>query len=186
MRDLCFDLSFAPVLTPFTAVCPIPGGFNVTRKNVGLDARGKIQAPGIEGIALQNAVGFLDHSHGLLERTTSWRWAIGAGVLDDGTPVGFNLIEGFNDNRENVIWLGSSLYKVPPATFDRTRRAWRITTADDMVDLTLNPEGSRDEDMNLGFVSSRYTQPLGTWSGRLMGNEVVGLVGVAEDHTAKW
>src|SRR5262249_7693174 len=84
---------------------PVPGGgtrgtlsrdgVNVTQKSVGLLASGRMEI-GRRTYALDGGVVGLDGTHGFLARHTRWNWAMGCGRLDDGTPLGFNLVAGFN------------------------------------------------------------------------------------------
>ncbi len=180
---LNFDVVLSETLAPFTAICPNKGGFNITRKNVALAAQGRFWGE-FEG-SFQDAQGMMDHSHGSMDRKTSWKWAIGSGAVGD-TTAGFNLIEGFNDDLENVVWIGDKQVFVSPCHFEQGEKQWSVRSEDGEVDLTLDIEGVRAEDLNLGLVSSRYSQPLGTWRGQLLGEEISTMVGVAEDHHAVW
>src|SRR5262249_23713369 len=94
---------------PLSLVAPVPGasvagggssvlrrdGVNVTQKSVGLLAAGRLEV-GRRRYSLDGGVVGLDSTHGFLARHTQWRWAMGCGRLDDGTPLGFNLVAGFN------------------------------------------------------------------------------------------
>lgn len=186
MADLDFDLVLEEELSPFTAVCPNGKLFNITRKNVSLTGRGRISSDKLGEIVISDGLGFLDHSHGLMERVTQWKWAIGAGVQPDGGRIGFNLIQGFNNDLENVFWIDGKVLALPSVRFDCGSEAWRVFDDAGLVDIRLEREGERSEDLNLGLVSSKYSQPLGTWSGEIAGVEFEGLVGVGEDHLAKW
>ncbi|WP_136715275.1 DUF2804 domain-containing protein [Halorientalis salina] len=177
---------------PVTAICPVDEGrhpgVNVTQKSTCLSASGSVDWRG-RSHTFDGADGMLDFSHGLLARDTRWRWAIATGTTADGTPIGFNLIDGFNSGLENAVWIGDERRAVDGAsfTFDSRNPAstWTVETDDGVVDVRLDPEGVRSEDTNLGLVVSRYAQPLGTWRGTV-GDHRVELVGVAETHHAKW
>ncbi|WP_254840204.1 hypothetical protein [Natronomonas marina] len=52
------------------------------------------------------------------------------------------------------------------------------------TDLRLG-EGRREEDVDVGPLTSRYDQPFGTWHGTVAGRDVEA-VGVAERHLARW
>lgn len=209
--ELRFDESERP---PMTAICPVieqaeddgnpaddgesadetpdePRGVNVTQKQSGLPVEGRVFAGGRSfRLTADGTSGLLDYSHGLLARDTAWRWAIGSGRLDDGTPVGFNFSEGFNGGLENVVWLDDQLQRTDAVHFDyrptKPHEPWTVRTPDGSIDLTLFVEGVRRHQTNFRIVTSEYIQPLGTWHGRVVDREVHGLFGVAESHSALW
>lgn len=176
-------------LTPLAAVCPVPGGrLNVTHKEAALSAHGTAVVRG-QRFALDGA-GFLDHTHGLLARRTTWRWAAAFGHTDDGRPVGINLVHGFNEGLENAVFVGGKALGVGAATFHfdpaRPSAPWKVTTDDGAVELTLEVEAVRSANVDLRVARSRYEQPIGGWSGRIADVRVSNLLGVAEDHDALW
>ncbi len=174
-----------------TAVAKVPGGgVNLTCKQAALRAFGTVELGGRTHELGASAMGLLDYTHGLLARETAWRWAAGSGRLADGSPVGFNLVEGFNDGLENGVWIGGRPQAVGAAAFSwdpgRPEARWRVQTADGRVDLRLDVEAVRAKDLDLGLAASRYRQPIGRWSGRIGGAAMEGVFGVAEDHLARW
>lgn len=190
--SLSLRLASGPGCGALSAICPVaghPGAVNVTQKNAPLQVSGEVVAAG-HRFRLDGAAGFTDYTHGLLARDTAWRWAAAFGALPDGRPVGLNLTEGFNDGVENVVFLGGEPRGVGAARFQwdkaRPEAPWSVTTDDGAVDLRLAVEGVRREDVDLKLAVSRYAQPIGTWSGTLAGERVDGLLGVAEDHVARW
>jgi len=181
--DLDVNLEAGP--DPFTAVCPVAGHperYNVTRKQIGLQARGGMRLGG-HFQDLGHGHGLLDHSHGLLARTTTWKWAMGGLSGKDG--LGFNAIQGFNDDRENCLWLGEELIFFDRTEIRQGESNWSVKSSCGRVDLEMEVEGVREEDVNLKLVKSVYRQPLGVWRGKLLGEDVE-FAGVAEDHLAKW
>jgi len=176
------DLTFTATAPPMTALCPTPVGWNVTRKQVSLSVAGVVR--GIGEHKFHDATGFLDHSHGIMARHTSWLWALGGGQLADGIAIGFNAISGFNGDMENAIWVGDDVFGFERAEFTKGA-SWRVKDSKGMIDLELDIEAVRTEDLDLKLVKSKYEQPLGIWRGTLAGHEV-SLVGVAEDHMATW
>lgn len=190
--DLELDLTFESVgAGPVTAVCPVDGGdhpgVNVTQKETCLAANGTISFDG-QTHTFADADGLLDFSHGVLARETTWRWAIGTGRTRDGTPIGFNVVDGFNEGRENAVWIGTERRQLESASFEFDRErpidSWRVT-AGRRLNVELTPEAVRSEHLNLGVVVSKYAQPFGIWRGTVAGRDVE-LVGVAETHQAKW
>ena len=141
----------------------------------------------------------LDSTHGFLARHTRWRWAMACGRLDDGTPLGFNLVAGFNvvaegSAGENVLFLGDQLQPVGPATF-RFNSAdpldlWQLSTEDGTVDVTFRPLHAHRDFRDLLVLRSRFVQPLGFFAGTLQfrGREVSleELPGVTEDQDMLW
>ena len=193
LKGMDISLHMVSAHTPImTAICPVPGErMNITQKQAGLATQGVVR---FEGRAYTfdpaQSVGFLDYTHGLLERRTQWQWAIGAGRCPDGLPLSFNLCAGFNQGMENVAWHDGALHKLGPASFEfdpgRPNQPWRVSTPDQSVELELQVEGVRAEDVNLGLVRSTYVQPLGSWTGHIHGHELQDAVGVGEDHLAIW
>ena len=174
-----------------TAVCPVPeraGGVNVTQKEPGIEVSGTITAgDDAERVNSLDGVGFLDYSHGLLGRETVWEWAFASGTAADGTPVAFNLVDGFNDGKENAVWIGEDVFPVDEATISCGTHGdiWEITTACGQVAAELTVEGSRRKDVDVTLVRSCYQQPLGCWRGTVAGRDASG-VGVAEKHVTRW
>ena len=176
-------------VTPVTAVCPVRRGrVNTTVKQSGLLASGWVEVAGRRYELTNQALGMLDYTHGLLERHTAWRWAIGAGVGEGGESLSFNLVSGFNEGLENVVWLGGVPRAVGPAQIllDRAHpeQMWRVEA--EGVLLTLAVEGVRRASTDLVVVGSHYTQPIGVWSGEVCGVKLGRVWGVAEDHLARW
>ncbi len=185
--EASLDTTSAPA--PLCAIADIPGGVaNCTHKTVGLAARGFVASNGVR-FELNDGTGAFDHTHGLLARDTRWRWASAT-----SPGLSLNLVEGFNGPVENVVWVGDELVPVGPVTFDYDRkdtlRPWTIRSADGVLDLVFTPEGERREDKNLVIAKSWYVQPIGSFRGVLRRPDRlpldIALVGVTEDHIAKW
>ncbi|GMU59892.1 MAG: hypothetical protein AMXMBFR34_16550 [Myxococcaceae bacterium] len=193
-----WELLAAGAAPPLTVIAPVEGGVvNVTQKWAGLLSFGQLEAGG-RRFVLDGGVGGLDYTHGYLARRTSWRWAFVCGRLDDGTPFGINLVEGFNETRddvnENAVWLGQQLYPVGRARFAWNRSdpldPWRVSTTDGKVDLTFKPLAAHRDFRDLKLVKSRFEQPVGLWSGTLkLGDSAVrfeNAAGVTEDQDVLW
>ncbi len=188
LLDASLDASSAP--PTLLAIASIEGGVaNATHKTVGLPARGEVRVGG-RRFDLGGHHGSLDHTMGLLARETSWRWASAS-----SGRIGLNLVEGFNGPVENALWVDGRLYPAGAATFEFDKndhlKPWRIRTSTGAIDLTFTPEGARREDKQLYIAQSWYVQPIGVFSGtvRPPGGppvQVTDLVGVTEDHVAKW
>lgn len=185
----------APALS---VIAPAGGGgqVNVTQKQAGLLAFGTLQANG-RRYPLDGGVAGIDYTHGYLPRHTAWRWAMACGRLEDGTPVGLNLVEGFNEDsdavNENALWIGSRLYPLGRARFSFSQRdpldEWHITTTDNELELRFRPVFVHREERDLKLVKSRFIQPAGTFQGSaLVGGRRVplSLAGVTEEQDALW
>ncbi|MBF5041514.1 DUF2804 domain-containing protein [Aggregicoccus sp. 17bor-14] len=186
----------APALT---VVAPVEGDgrVNVTQKRSALLTSGTLEADG-RTWSLEGGVGGMDYTQGYLARHTAWRWAFAAGRLPDGTPVGLNLVEGFNDSaseaNENALWVGGRLFPLSRARFGYTRgqllEPWTVRTEDGAVDLRFEPLHVHREEKNLKVVVSHFAQPLGLFTGTLrVGGrtlEVSALPGVTEEQDMRW
>jgi Protein of unknown function (DUF2804) len=182
---------------PLTVIAPIEGKrVNVTQKHAGLGARGQFVA-GSRTYRLDRGVGGLDYTQGHLAYRTAWRWAFACGRLDDGTPFGFNLVEGFNNApgvSENALWVGDRLLPLGPARFRFQRDAlldpWQLSTDDGALDLHFRPLWVHRESRDLKVIESRFAQPLGLFEGsaRAFGRSFTlrALPGVTEDQAMRW
>ena len=100
------DMGITQNNPPITAICEVPGNrTNITLKQAGLAASGWVEVRGKRHHFEPDALGFLDYTHGLMAHHTSWWWAIGAGISASGKRLAFNLVDGFNQGRENVLWI---------------------------------------------------------------------------------
>ncbi len=177
---------------PMPTLCAVAqierGVANCTHKVVCLPVRGSARA-GLRRWDLDGHTGAIDHTYGLLARDTTWRWASAARA-----DLGLNISQGFNGSVENAVWHDGRVHPVGPAeiVYDASspRGAWRVRSHDGAVDLTFRPEGERRQEKDLFIAKSSYRQPIGTFSGTLRlpaGTiEVADLVGVTEDHAARW
>ncbi|HJV87437.1 MAG TPA: DUF2804 domain-containing protein [Noviherbaspirillum sp.] len=187
--DAEFDASgTAPVLL---AVGPICGGsVHATQKSPGMPLSGKVQAGG-RTYDLRGGVASTDYSNGLLARRTAWRWASAHSL-----KLGFNLQDGYFEDRENALWLDGQLIPLAQARFEydpaNPLAPWHIHTDDGLLDLHFTPEGARRENKRLLIAASRYIQPVGTFSGWVKPapdappRVVERLAGVTEDHFSRW
>jgi hypothetical protein len=186
----------APALT---VVAPVSNGgvVNVTQKWAAMTAFGSLETGG-RRYELDGGVGGLDYTQGLLARRTAWRWAFANGRLADGSALGLNLVEGFNDDvaeaNENALWVGQRLIPLGRAKFEFNRDepldAWRVTTVDGAVDLRFRPIGVHRDERDLKLVKSHFVQPFGLFEGAVRVGDVVhpikDLPGVTEDQDILW
>lgn len=186
-----------PAAEPVTAVCPVDTGrkddsksvasVNITQKSACLPVSGWINAGDRSHRLGEDAVGMLDYSHGLLGRKTVWRWAIASGYATDGTSVGFNVVDGFNEGLENVIWIDGSPRAIESAhTLFEDDSEWRIETADGELSVALTTEGVRCQNVDFGPFDLQTRMPIGHWHGTIGDREIEDIYGVAEIHRARW
>jgi hypothetical protein len=181
-----------------TVVAPVEGGLvNVTQKRGGLLALGQLEVAG-KRFRLDGGVGGLDYTHGYLARHTQWRWAFAAGRLADGTPLGLNLVEGFNEGtpecNENALWLGDRLFPLARARFEYDASelldVWRLRTVDGAVDLRFRPIYAHREERDFRVVVSHFAQPVGLFSGTVHAGgrtyTLEGVPGVTELQDMLW
>ena len=168
------------------------GGWNTTQKVAGERARLRLRAPGTQVAVTGGA--WRDWTLGAQDRDTTWRWAAGAGTAEDGRRVGLNVSTGMNGCAagEDVVWWDGRPHHLTVDELGpvgpRLAGDWRLAGPGWALDLAS--AGARAADENLLVVRSRYVQPVGTFTGTLPdqdGQAVrVRLVGVTEDHVARW
>lgn len=187
--EAALDLQAMP--PPLLAIGPIEGGrAHATQKTTALPVCGWAQAGGTR-FSLDGAWGAVDASNGLLARNTAWRWASA-----HAPGLGFNLQQGYFGNQENVLWLEGEPIALGAALFEfdaaQPLQPWRVRTDDGRLDLVFTPEGARAAHKQLGIAASRYVQPVGLFEGEVRPDRhaparaVHGLLGVTEDHHARW
>lgn len=182
---------------PVAVVAAVPGdGIHVTRKSGALRASGVLSL-GRRTIPLEGGVAGLDVSLGTPAHATAWRWAMGAGRLEDGRPVTFNLVEGFHEGpgeNENAVWVKDALHPLGRARFGFSREdalgLWRLESETGDFALRFRPLHLHREERNLGLVKSRFWQLQGFFAGTLRaGDEELTLLdfpGVTEDQEVRW
>lgn len=194
---LSLQLSSERAPPPVAVVAAVSGGgINVTEKSGALRAAGMLEV-GRRTIPLEGGVGGLDATQGTPAHATAWRWAMGAGRLEDGRPVTLNLVEGFNDGpgeNENAVWVGEALHPLGRARFgfgrDDPLALWQLESETGDFALRFRPLHLHREERNLGLVRSRFWQLQGFFVGTVRaGDEVLQLAelpGVTEDQDVRW
>jgi hypothetical protein len=191
--DARIDTSSA---APLTLVAPVPEGIvNVTQKVAILPTEGSLVIDE-RRFDLAGGLAGLDYTHGLLARETAWRWAFGLGRASDGTPVGFNLVEGFNTGGggEDAVWTPQGIEVLPAPAFDFQRDAtlkpWAIRGGNGALDLRFESVGEHREERDLVVARSRFIQVVGRFRGTIPagGRSLVveGIPGVTEDQQVRW
>ena len=164
----------------------------------------------------ETTIANLDWTLGYMRHKTNWFWSCINSYLPDGRHFALNLAMGVNETgvSENACWVDGQIYYLPPVMFvrdglklpaneqddnaktiDNTRQPWRIyhqnlgwSNVD--IDLTFTPITVYKKTDNFGVLASIFEQWLGFYSGeiRLKDDviEIDKIMGLAEDHFAKW
>ena len=150
-----------------------------TRKQALVPAGGTIV---LEGRRFEiDDVVFIDDSAGYHAHRTAWRWSAGHGRLEDGRPVGWNLVTGVHDGdpSERTVWVDGEPHEVESVEF-----------ADDLSsvgDMKFHAWSERVDRTNLLLFRNDYRQPFGTFSGKLPGGlPLAEGYGVMEEHDVRW
>ena len=146
-----------------------------TRKRGGVRVRGTVLGRELD------AAGLVDESAGYHARRTAWLWSAGAGVLESGEPVAWNLVDGLHDaevGSERTLWLDGEPRELPPQPFDGLAG---------VGGLRFTAEATRARRERLVLMSSDYEQPFGTFAGEVPGAGALREGwGVMERHAVRW
>lgn len=156
-----------------------------TRKQGGVRVHGTVELDG-ERVAV-DAPGCVDDSAGYHDRSTAWEWSAGAGRLDDGRAVAWNLVTGVHDARvssERTVWVDGEPAETEPVAFAADLSAIAFPGGER---LAFAAEATRRRVDDLELFRSEYVQPFGTFSGELPGGlALADGRGVMERHSALW
>lgn len=166
--------------------------FNFTYKEMGLFCEGEFSQNG-KRQKFSGEYGILDYTKGYPARRTEWNWLSMIGKTESGKSLSVNLVDKFNDGIENALWLDGKPMGLSSAHFHYIRPAeksiWRILTRDNVFEARFRPFGARSEDLNMGFLKSKFVQPYGVFDGQVkidgVSERFTGY-GVTEDHLAVW
>jgi len=164
-------------------ICPALGRFSFGKKTVELD-------PSRDTCVLDEHKAFYPHH-------TYWKWATFGIVGDDGKILGMNVTDNLIENQdrwnENAIWSGGEISLLGPVKFDfdidDVTRPWKIRDGEGRLDLDFLPEGAKIDKTNALVVRMNYSQPYGTFSGKLVDaagktHEIDNAFGITEYHDA--
>lgn len=173
-------------------VCPSKNRpFHFTYKNEALPAQVEFTYKGVTQ-RCHTVLGGIDFSKGYPPRHTTWNWTSFMGQTTDGTKVGINLVDKFNDNIENALWLGNEQSLLGSVKYEYAqaseKNAWRVFN-DNLEIVMPNPLGARRENVNAIFLKSKFIQVFGVMSGKIKVNNIwtnIEGFGVMEEHEAKW
>ncbi len=121
-----------------------------------------------------DAMGVFDDHKGYYPYNMRYDWVTGFGLDGKNRRVGFNLTDNqVRDQRaynENVLWINSRLFPLPPIKVTRPTGPggpWYIQDTEGLVDLCFKPERKNDHHVNLLFAASDYHGPFGSFEGVL-------------------
>lgn len=167
-------------------------GFTYAQKYAGLPANGFIKYKG-KRYDLQALGAYTHHdwTGGFLRSETVWQWACFTCHID-GVALGLNVSRGVNETgyTENCYWVNGQLNKVNFVhfQFDRgdLKSPWRITSDDEQIDLTFEPEGYNIQKKNYVITKSNFKQIIGRFSGKVGQRTIEKVYGFVEDQYLKW
>ncbi|MCH2022508.1 MAG: DUF2804 domain-containing protein [Saprospiraceae bacterium] len=176
-------------------LCPSTGGkrpFHFTYKNLLLPTQIQLTQKG-QKQTFSDLYGGIDFSKGYPPKHTNWNWTSFIGRLEDGTPVGINVVDQFNKNMENVIWLDTERILIGDVLYSYnkplTKSEWIVKSVNGNLELKMNPNGSRKENINLKLIKSKFIQVFGAIEGKIKHKgtwkKLTGF-GVMEEHEAIW
>jgi hypothetical protein len=144
-----------------------------------------------------SAVAVMDWGRGEWPSAATWRWAAASGTVD-GTPVAFNLGEGFGDDHagtENLVIAGDVASKLARVAWSHDdtdlTRDWTFTAPDGRAALVLHPLGQETGGLDLGTRYQHLRKAYGRFSGTVVLDDgrrqaVDGLLGFAEEMSLAW
>jgi hypothetical protein len=175
-------------------MCPSKGDrlFHYTYKNLLLPTKASWTIGGKE-FHMHNLKGGIDFSKGYPPRHTTWNWTSFMGTTEDGISVGINVVDKFNDNLENVMWIGDEKISLGKMLYDYQppleSSKWEVNAVDGNLQLMMQPLGARKENLNVLLLKSKFTQVYGPIMGKIKHNGVEKMLngfGVMEEHEALW
>ncbi len=177
-----------------SVVAPSKGDrpFNFTYKNLPMPTKATVNYKG-KVYEHSGNFGSLDFTKGYPPRETEWNWLSFIGKTATGKSIAVNLVDKFNGNLENCLWLDGQKFILGKANFNNSKpldkQTWKIETVDGLLSCTLQPKGARSENINLMVMKSQFIQPFGSIEGTVTINnntEHFTAFGVAEEHEALW
>ena len=142
-----------------------------------------------ESLNLNDSVVTLDYTHSLELRKTVWKWVSFSGKSKQNDTILINLTskERFLD-RENVIWINDKMYFLGECSINYFPNSVEIIVNN--ATINFNKETEKKINIYALLVHTKFTQNVGTYSGNFEIDgkkiEFENLIGVAEDHYAKW
>lgn len=166
--------------------------FNFTYKNLSIPSSVEIKYNNKTYHAEGN-FGAIDFTKGYPPRETTWNWLSFIGTTEKGKSIAANIVDQFNHNMENIIFINGEKQILSHAKFNYSKpldkNNWHIKTTDHILDLNVLPNGKRTENLNFIVMKSLFTQVFGKIEGTVNINnqtEKFTAFGVAEEHFALW
>ncbi len=143
--------------------------------------------------ASPDAMGVFDDHKGYYPYNMRYDWVTGFGQDPKGRRVGFNLTDNQVRDQEryneNVLWINSRVFPLPPIKVTRPNgpdKTWHVQDTEGLVDLRFKPERKNDLKINLLVAAVDYHGPFGSFEGTLRSPdgaervEAKGLFGMGE------
>lgn len=122
----------------------------------------------------QDSMGIIDDHKGYYPYTMHYDWVTGFGRDAKGRRVGFNLTDNQVKDQytwnENVLWINSRVFPLPPIRVTRPNgpdQPWHIQDTEGLVDLVFRPERRNNLKMNMFVLAVDYHGPFGSFEGTL-------------------
>ena len=178
------------------ALCvPLPGGrWNYTHKHGALRVTGKLELDGATRTI--DGAGTLDFTKMYALRHAVWKWIAVAGRSRTGKLVGINLVDPTPDapHSENAAWIDGKCHPLARVTIGDGRARAEATSRsrpaarseDNIVELVWTPRAELVQSLDVPLLRHRLVHLVSAFSGRVLGEELAGVVGVAEDNDTWW
>ena len=143
-------------------------------------------------IRINSSTASIDFSHGYPPRHTRWNWLSMTGVSDCGKNIGMNLVDQFNENMENYMWIDGQVFPAGAVQFNYDKKQidtdWSIKN--DRSNINMNVHWQRSENLHIGILKSSFIQVMGSVKGTIKPPDSTLLsihgFGVCEDHHSIW
>jgi len=151
--------------------------FYYNQKINNLSATGTLKF-GEDVFELEDEQGVLDWGRGVWTRDNTWYWSSMSMIMEDGSPLGFNLGYGFGDTSaasENMAFYQGKFYKLNDVDFgipsDSFMSDWHFTSSDGAIDLIFTPIYDNFNKINLLFLRQNSHQVFGKFNGQIKLNK---------------
>lgn len=119
-----------------------------------------------------DAMGIMDDHKGYYPYQLRYDWITGFGLDGKGRRAGFNLtnnqVKDQAQYNENVMWINSRIFPLPPVTVTRPQGpdgTWHIQDTEGLVDLSFKPDFLNPFRVNALVMASNYYGPFGGFEG---------------------